>query len=92
MNCIPISTGAYNDGVLEFVKERCTINAIGDLFTTTQALYDAYKDYCGLRKLAALTSINAFSKRLNAVSPDIELKKKRFGSSTCNGYINITLK
>lgn len=92
VNYIPMSTGAYNDGMQEFIKECCTINAIGDLFTTTQALYDAYKDYCGLRKLAVITSINAFSKRLNAVSPDIEPKKKRFGSSTCNGYINITLK
>lgn len=80
------------DTVREFVKECCIISRDGDLFTPTQVLYQAYSDYCNYMKLAAFSSSNAFSKRLNKISSDIEPKKKRFGSSTINGYINITLK
>lgn len=87
-----LSTGAYGDTVQEFVAERCTISSEGNLFTPTHILYEAYVDYCKSRKIAALSSSNIFSKRLNSVSPDIFVKKKRFGSTTVNGYYNIALK
>lgn len=87
-----LSTGAYGDTVQEFVAERCTISSEGNLFTSTHILYEAYVDYCKSRKIAALSSSNIFSKRLNSVSPDIFVKKKRFGSTTVNGYYNIALK